>query len=37
MANGESVEIESLTIEAPKFAYFPVLPGEEDEPNKEEL
>lgn len=34
MANGESVEIESLTIEAPKFAYFPVLPGEEDEPNK---
>lgn len=37
MANGESVEIESLIIEAPKFAYFPVLPGEEDEPNKEEL
>ena len=34
MANGESVEIESLTIEAPQFAYFPVLPGEEEEPNK---
>ena len=34
MANGESVELPSLTIEAPKFAYFPVLPGEEDEPNK---
>ncbi len=34
MANGESVEIASLTIEAPQFAYFPVLPGEEDEPNK---
>ncbi len=34
MANGESVEIASLTIEAPQFAYFPVLPGEEEEPNK---
>lgn len=34
MANGESVELPSLTIEAPKFAYFPVLPGEEDEPSK---
>lgn len=34
MVNGESVEIPSLTIEAPQFAYFPALPGEEDEPNK---
>ena len=34
MANGESVELPSLTIEAPKFAYFPVLPGEEEEPSK---
>ena len=34
MANGESVEIASLTIEAPQFAFFPVLPGEEDEPAK---
>ena len=34
MANGESVEFPSLTIEAPQFAYFPVLPGEEDEPHK---
>jgi hypothetical protein len=34
MANGESVEIPSLTIEAPQFAYFPVLPDEEEEPLK---
>ena len=34
MANGESVELPSLTIEAPKFAYFTVLPGEEEEPSK---
>lgn len=34
MANGESVELPSLTIEAPKFAYFPVLPGGEEEPSK---
>lgn len=31
MANGESVEIESLTIEAPLFAFIPILPGEEEE------
>lgn len=34
MANGESVEFPSLTIEAPQFAFFPVLPGEEEEPQK---
>ena len=31
MANGESFEIASLTIEAPQFAFIPVLPGEEEE------
>ena len=31
MTNGESVEIESLTIEAPLFAFIPILPGEEEE------
>ena len=34
MANGESVEFPQLTIEAPEFAYIPVLPDEEDEPRK---
>ena len=31
MANGESVETEKLTINAPEFCYIPVLPGEETE------
>lgn len=31
MANGESVETEKLTINAPEFCYIPVLPGEEEE------
>ncbi len=34
MANGESVEIQSLTINAPEFAYIPVLPGDDDELQK---
>lgn len=34
MANGESVELPQLTINAPEFCYIPVLPGEEDEPQK---
>lgn len=34
MANGESVEFPKVTINAPQFAYFPVLPGEEDELHK---
>ncbi len=34
MANGESVEFPRLTIEAPLFAYIPVLPGEDEEPHK---
>lgn len=37
MANGESVEIPSLTIEAPQFAFIPVLPGEEEEIKAGEL
>ena len=28
MANGETVEIPKLTINAPEFCYIPVLPGE---------
>lgn len=31
MANGESVETKSLTINAPEFCYIPVLPGEDEE------
>lgn len=34
MANGESVEFPRLTINAPEFAYIPVLPGEDDELQK---
>lgn len=34
MDNGESVEMETLTINAPQFAYIPVLPGEDEEPHK---
>ncbi|MDY9917631.1 MAG: hypothetical protein U2P89_02015 [Proteiniphilum sp.] len=34
MANGESVEFPRLTINAPQFAYIPVLPGEDDELQK---
>lgn len=30
MANGESVEFPRLTINAPQFAYIPVLPGEDE-------
>ena len=37
MANGESVEISSLTIEAPQFAFIPVLPGEDVEIKAGEL
>ena len=37
MTNGESVEIESLTIEAPLFAFIPILPGEEEEIKAGEL
>lgn len=31
MANGETVEIDKLTINAPEFCYIPVLPGEDAE------
>ena len=31
MANGETVEVKKLTIEAPEFCFIPVLPGEEEE------
>lgn len=34
MSNGESVEIESLTVNAPQFAFIPILPGEDDELQK---
>lgn len=37
MANGESVVFPSLTIEAPQFAFIPVLPGEEEEIKAGEL
>lgn len=31
MGNGETVETEELTINAPEFCYIPVLPGEDEE------
>ena len=31
MANGESVMFPALTVEAPLFAFIPILPGEEEE------
>lgn len=37
MVNGESVELPKLTINAPEFAYIPVLPGEDVEIKAGEL
>ena len=37
MANGESVVFPSLTVEAPQFAFIPILPGEDEEIKAGEL
>ena len=37
MANGESVMFPALTVEAPLFAFIPILPGEEEEIKAGEL
>lgn len=37
MANGESVEFPAITVEAPQFAFIPILPGEDEEIKAGEL